>query len=170
MAIFVSALMSNTKSRSAKLTVVSTAIGRIAGETSAWRRRQGGYTLVEVMISSVILALAILSSMAVLSQCTTYIADMRLRARSAQILQQQIENMRLLSWASLQSLPSTFSDPTDTNNVYIGTISNSTYQSYGTTATVLRVTAQVTWTNMHNRIMTNSMTSLFSKGGINNTS
>jgi len=64
-------------------------------------------------------------------------------------------------------LPSTFSDPTDTNSMYIGTISNSTYQSYGTTVTVLRVTAQVTWTNMHNRVMTNSMTSLFSQGGIN---
>ena len=121
----------------------------------------------EVMISSVILTLAILSSIGVLSQCATYIADMRLRARSAQILQQQIENMRLLSWTSLQSVSSTFSDPTDTNNLYAGTISNSTYQSYGTTATVLRVTARVTWANMHNRVMTNSMTSLFSQGGIN---
>lgn len=162
--------MSKMTSGSTRLTAVSSPIRRIIAETSVRRRRQEGYTLVEVMISSVILSLAILSSMGVLSQCATYIADMRLRSRSAQVLQQQIENMRLLSWTSLQSLPSTFSDPTDTNNLYAGTISHSTYQSYGTTATVLRVTVQVTWTNMHDRVMTNSMTTLFSAGGINNTS
>src|SRR5713101_6638420 len=133
MAIFGSALVSKMTGRGTKLTVVSSPIGRIAAETFSHCRRQEGYTLIEVMVSSIILALAILSSMAILSQCATYIADMRLRSRSAQILQQQLENMRLLSWTSLQSLPSTFSDPTDTNNLYAGTIGNSTYQSYGTT-------------------------------------
>src|SRR5437762_2251549 len=42
MAIFVSARMNTTRAGSPKVRVVSSAIGRIAGETSAWRRRQGG--------------------------------------------------------------------------------------------------------------------------------
>ena len=123
----------------------------------------------EVMIATVILALAVGSGLTLMSQCTAYTQDTRLRAKSSQVLQEKMEGLRLLSWTNLQSLPATFSSPEDTNGLFSGKISTSTYETYGSTATVMRVTLQVTWTNMHNYVVTNSLMTLISNGGLNGT-
>ena len=130
-------------------------------------RGTAGFTLMEAMISSIILALAVTTALTILSHATKYVNDMRLRARSAQIVQQKVEDLRLLSWSNLTSSPSTFTDASDTNKLYAGKLVMSTYQSYGTTQTIKQVTVQVTWTNTHRMVMTNSLTTLISNGGLN---
>jgi prepilin-type N-terminal cleavage/methylation domain-containing protein len=131
---------------------------------------QRGFTILEAMVATVILGLALGSVVAVASQCLRYMTDIRRTARSSQILQQKMEDLRLLSWSQLTALTNTFSDPNDTNHIYAGRIVQSAYSSssYGTTTTVMNVTLTVTWTNQAaGRVLTNSLSTLMSNGGLN---
>jgi len=130
---------------------------------------RSGFTLLEAMIATMILGLALASVLAVLSQCARYLTDIRRTARASQILQQEMENLRLTNvWSGLVGLNgTTFSDPNDTNHLYAGSIAQSNICLYGTTATVVEVTLTVTWTNQVNRVLTNSLSALVGNGGLN---
>jgi type II secretory pathway pseudopilin PulG len=132
-------------------------------------RAEGGFTLAEAIMATLILAFVLTSVLAVASQCTRYLVDIRRTARASQVLQQEMEYVRLLDWSAVQALTNTFSDPQDTNHVYAGTISKSSYTAanYGATTTVTEVTLSVTWTNPSNIVFTNTLTTLVSDGGLN---
>ncbi len=123
----------------------------------------------EVMLSSAILAFVILSTVGVISHSTTYLADLRLRSRSSQILQQRCEQLRTLNWTQINAVPATFTDPSDTNGIFGGSVNLSSYESYNGTTAVLRVTVGVTWTNRHRQVVSNTVTTLIGNGGINKT-
>ena len=129
----------------------------------------GGFTLMEAMIGSVILAFVICSIIAIISHCSLYVVDLRLRTRSSQVLQQKLEELRTKTWAQLQTYPPAFTDASDTNRTYAGKATVVFYQNFGATVTVMRATVSVTWTNRHSRIITNSLSTLIGNGGINKT-
>jgi Tfp pilus assembly protein PilV len=129
---------------------------------------EAGFTLAEAIVATLILAIVMASVLAVASQSARYLTDIRRTARASQVLQQEMEYIRLLDWAALQSLTNTFTDPNDTNHIYTGTITQSSYDTYGlTTTTVVEVTLTVTWTNQVNRVLTNTLTTLVGNGGLN---
>lgn len=122
------------------------------------------------MISSVIMAFVLVSIMAVISRTSRYLTDLRIHARSSQVLQQRIEELRSMSWNQITNLPTTFTSSGDTNGTYGKTLNISNYESLGTTAIVVRATAAVTWTNRQRIVVTNTLTTLISNGGLNKTS
>jgi Tfp pilus assembly protein PilV len=124
----------------------------------------------EVMISSVIMAFVLVSIMAVISRTSRYLMDLRLHARSSQVLQQRIEELRSMSWSQITNLPTTFTNSSDANGTYGKTLNISNYQLFGTTAIVVQATAVVTWTNRQGIVVTNTLTTLISNGGLNKTS
>lgn len=126
-----------------------------------------GFTLAEAILATLILAFVLSAVLAVASQSARYLTDIRRSARASQVLQQEMEYIRLLDWTALQSLTNSFTDPSDSNRTYAGTITQSNYDSYGSTPTVVKVTLAVTWTNQVNRVLTNTLTSLVSNGGLN---
>ena len=126
---------------------------------------QGGFTLLEAMIATMIMAFVLTSVLATASQSARYLADIRRVARSSQVLQQKMEDIRLLSWSQLAAYPSTFVDTT--GGVYSGTVTQATYDTYNGTATVKRVTISITWKTQGGRVATNTLTSLVSDGGLN---
>jgi Tfp pilus assembly protein PilV len=129
---------------------------------------RSGSTLAETMIATIILGLVLGSVLAVISQCLRCLTDIRRTARASQVLQQEMETIRLMNWTQMQALPSTFSDPMDTNHIYAGTITKSSYDSYSGTTTVVQVTLRVTWANRAaNRVLTNTLSTLISNGGLN---
>ena len=128
---------------------------------------EAGFTLAEAILATLILGFVLTSVLAVASQCARYLTDIRRTARASQVLQQEMEYVRLLDWNALQSLTNNFTDPSDTNHIYKGTISQSAYATYGTTSTVVEVTLTVTWTNQVNCVLTNTLTTLVSNGGLN---
>src|SRR5882724_3520803 len=128
---------------------------------------EGGFTLAEAILATLILTFVLTSVLAVVSQCARYLTDIRRTARASQVLQQEMEYVRLLDWNALQSLTNQFTDPSDSKRIYAGTITTSAYSSFGTTTTVEEVTLTVTWTNQVNSILTNSLTTLVSNGGLN---
>lgn len=127
---------------------------------------KGGFTLAEVLIATAIMSVLIGSILTLAWQSVRFQFEMRRTARSSQILQQKLEDIRLLTWSSLQSFPSTFAtnDPLAT---YSGTIATSSYDSYGGQTTVETVTLTVTWTNQAGRVLNNSLSTLISNGGLN---
>jgi Tfp pilus assembly protein PilV len=129
---------------------------------------RSGFTILEAMVATVILGLALGSVVAVASQCLRYLTDIRRTARSSQILQQKMEDIRMLNWTQLTTLTNVFTDPNDTNHIYTGRIIQSADSSYGTTTTVMKVTLTVTWTNQAaGRVLTNSLSGLVCNGGLN---
>jgi prepilin-type N-terminal cleavage/methylation domain-containing protein len=129
---------------------------------------RSGYTLAEVMIASIIMALVLVSVMGIVGRSVRYLSDIRRASRSSQVLQQEMENIRLMTWSQIQALPSSFSDPSDVNHLYTGTISTSSFDTYSGTTTVLAVTLTITWTNQSaSRVLTNTLTTLVCNGGLN---
>ncbi len=129
--------------------------------------RAGGFTLMEAMVATMILGLVLVSVLAITSQSYRYLSDIRLTARSSQVLQQKMEDIRLLSWSQVQSLPATFTDPNDTEEIFTGGIAMSPYDSYNGATTVAKVTLTVTWANQSGQVRTNKLSSLVSSGGLN---
>jgi type II secretory pathway pseudopilin PulG len=130
-----------------------------------------GFTLMEAMIATAILGLSLAAVLAVLSQSARYITDIRRAARSSQVLQQEMENIRLTNgWSGLLGLNNTtFLDPGDSNHLYAGRITQAAYAPsvYNGATNVVIVTLTVTWTNQVNRVSTNTLSTLVGNGGLN---
>jgi Tfp pilus assembly protein PilV len=127
-----------------------------------------GYTLIEALVASVILAMTLVSLLALSSQCFHYLTDIRRSARATQVLQQKMEDIRLLSWSSLGTMSTTFVDSNAVMNTrYNGTVFTSAYDTYNGSTTVMKVTLQVTWRNRVGVTQTNRLSSLIANGGLN---
>jgi Tfp pilus assembly protein PilV len=133
------------------------------------KNRDHGFTLLEVLVGSTILVFALVSALAVATHGFRYIADMRRTARSSQVLQQKMEDIRLINvWTSITALDNTtFQDTNLPGCIFFGSIQTSTYETYLGSPVVARVTLTVTWTNQTYHVQTNSLTSLFCKDGLN---
>ncbi len=118
-------------------------------------------------MASGILAFVLASILAVMTQCFRYLIDIRRTARSSQVLQQKMEDIRLLSWSQLSSISSNFTDPADTAGIYSGRIIQSSYSTWNGTTTATRVTLQVTWKGKSGRTLTNTLTTVVANGGLN---
>lgn len=127
--------------------------------------KTGGFTLLEVLLASVILAVALTSVLAVTSHATRYVADFRKAARASQILQQRMEDIRLLSWSQLAAYPTNFVDTAI--GVYTGQVTQTVVDTFNGTPTVKCVTLTLTWHSQLGRPVTNTLTSLVGNGGIN---
>lgn len=64
-----------------------------------------GLTIVEVMVAAMVLAIAIGSSIGVLRTGFSLIELARDSTMASQILQSEMENLRLKNWASIEELP-----------------------------------------------------------------
>ncbi len=130
---------------------------------------QCGFTLVEAMLASMILMLSLVSVLALGARGLRYMGDMRRWARSSQVLQQEMENIRLITtWTNVWALNNTtFSDSAIAGTSYRGTIAITSYSFWYPTDIVARVTLTVTWTNSADRVVTNRLSSLVCKNGLN---
>jgi len=132
------------------------------------RRQCAGFTLIEAMTASIILALVLGSLLGLSSQCFRYLTDIRRTARATQVLQQKMEDLRVLSWSALGNVNPTFVDSNAAmNTLYSGTITTNAYDSYNGSTTVMRVTLTLTWRDRSKAIQTNRLTALIANGGLN---
>lgn len=134
-----------------------------------FKRRNSGYTLIEAMIASIILMLALGSVLTLASQGFRYLSDMRRWARSSQVLQQKMEDIRLITqWDRLYALNNTtFVDSAMPGLTCNGKIKISSYNPPYPTSFVAMVTISVTWTNSSRHIVSNRVTTLVCKNGLN---
>lgn len=132
-------------------------------------QNHSGLALVEAVVASAVLMTVLVAVLTLVSECFRYLANIRLTARSSQILQQKMEDIRILSWSSLNALPATFTDPSDSKRVYAGKIILSDYgtATFNGTAVVKQVTLVVTWTNRNSKVLSNTLSTLIANGGLN---
>lgn len=69
------------------------------------RRRRGGFTLAEVTLATAILAAAITTSIGVIQWGLRHLDLARGTTLAAQILQSEIERIRMMGWQSITGLP-----------------------------------------------------------------
>jgi hypothetical protein len=133
------------------------------------KRFQAGFTIIEAMLASMILILSLVSVLALAARGFQYIGDMRKWARSSQVLQQRMEDIRLVTvWTNIWSLnDTTFKDTSISGMVYNGKIVISSYDPPYPTDYAARVSISINWTNSANKVLTNTMTSLLCKNGLN---
>src|SRR5262245_61319781 len=120
----------STNARNVRHVICSLLGAQLCGKPMIKRRHlrsKAGFTFLEAITASGIMVLAIVSVLALIAQSFRYLSDIRLMARSSQVLQQKMEDIRLLSWTNMQSLSNNFSDANDTNHVYTGTITVNDY-------------------------------------------
>ena len=158
-------------------------------ETASRRRCQHcwAYTLVELLVSSFLAAIFVAAGIAGITQGFKMIRVDRENSRAGQILLEKTELIRLYTWDQINngwgtntyvstnaSVPATFTSPfyPDTNNGgfnYSGTVTVTNAPITETYAADLRqVQISLVWTSSFNVAVTQSMTTLVSKYGLQN--
>jgi len=126
------------------------------------------FTITEVAIVTVILGILLSSILALHSQASRFLHDIRLTALTSQVLQQKMEDIRMLTWDQLTNYPSVWTNSASTYGTFTVTITTNAYDSYAGATTVLNVTLTTTWTNFSSRrIETNRLTTLVTNRGLN---
>jgi Tfp pilus assembly protein PilV len=103
----------------------------------ALSRKAAGFTMVEVMMAAIVMALAISTSVTTLQVGYRSIDMARSMTLAGQILQSMIEDIRLKTWAQVSALPGTTTGP-------IATFGTST--SFTSTATAVQMLTRYTFT------------------------
>lgn len=67
------------------------------------RRSKGGFTLVEMMVAIFVLGLVLTAAFSTVAQALQTVETSRDYARVAQILQSEMEDLRTMSWATLEA-------------------------------------------------------------------
>jgi Tfp pilus assembly protein PilV len=146
---------------------------------SANKRRNNsgsGFTLPEACVSVAVMSVFLTTFFTCLLMGNTLLRSSREQERATQVLVEKFEEIRLYTWAQINSngfIPTNFTapfDPYNTNSalVYSGTltISNAPVTtSYSNN--LMQVTAQLVWTD-GNVSVTQSMTSLVAEYGMQN--
>jgi Tfp pilus assembly protein PilV len=133
------------------------------------QRRVGGYTLIEAMIASMILIFVLASVLALAGRGFRYLTDLRRWARSSQVLQQKMEDIRLMTiWTNVWALDGTSFTNLDIVGVpYGGNIDVSPYNPPYPTNIAAQVMITVTWSNTTGGVVSNKLCSIFCANGLN---
>ncbi|MFT3868207.1 MAG: prepilin-type N-terminal cleavage/methylation domain-containing protein [Nibricoccus sp.] len=126
-----------------------------------------GLTLVEVMVATVVLALVLTTSISVLGMNFNTIDTARNSTIAAQVMQSEIEQLRLLSWTDMlakvgTATTKTISDPQTATFVCTRTVTADPARP----ATMLIINISTTWKNRNGTVHTRSFSTNYAKGGI----
>jgi Tfp pilus assembly protein PilV len=133
-------------------------------------RRIRAFTLVEVAMAVIVLALALTTSLAAMQRAFLQFDTARNLEIAANILQCEMEKQRLMSWAAVSNasyvpvIDSSFS-----RNPAIGgrfTLSRTIVTVANHSSQMLQITLTVRWRGYDGRQLTRSYTSYYTQGGL----
>jgi type II secretory pathway pseudopilin PulG len=131
-----------------------------------WRSRSG-FTLLEVGVAATVLSLTVASSLVALRMGFAMIETARNNGLAAQILQSEMENLRLKGWNEIQNLrdgsfpiESAF-EATVAQHFTVGR------KVADANPTLRQITLEVSWTGARGQALSRSYTSFFSQNGLN---
>jgi len=138
-------------------------------------RSSSGFTIVEVMLATFVMFFGIVSSILVLQGGYKAIDTARNTTLAAQIMQSEMERIRLLSWNAVAALPST--ETIDLNTIFpAGTTTNLLAHRYTAVRTSAEVSGKVgemkeiglvvTWRGIDGLTHTRSTTTQYAKNGL----
>lgn len=129
-----------------------------------------GMTLVEVMMAASVLMLGILSSLFALQSGFQMIDTARKTTLASQILQSEVENLRLKNWSQIDALPASETLAVEDIDDSFSTVSHlfSCTRTVSQVRTNLkRVILVVQWTSYDGRTLTRQYETYFGKNGLN---
>ena len=138
------------------------------------RRARAGFTIVEVMAAAVVMALALTTSITALQRGFVALDSARNLTMAGQILQCEMEKMRMLRWETIEAYPATL-DPMPLD---AGFASNPTIaprfrlrRDVAPVATssgvgMKEVTFTVTWTGYDGRSVSRNYTTYYGQNGL----
>jgi prepilin-type N-terminal cleavage/methylation domain-containing protein len=134
------------------------------------RFRQAGFSLVEVAIASLVIAIFIASILTTVTSGYAILDRSRETLRANQILQQELETVRTYNWTEMtNSANFGTTNYTDKGISYSVTRSVTNYYNSTNYSTnyMKKVTISVIWTNAPGKVITKDMTTLIVQSGLN---
>ena len=142
------------------------------------RHQQQGFTIVEVMVAAIILVLGISTSLTTVVYGMRAVDTARSSTLAAQIMQSEMENIRLLNWAQLTALPA--SGTVDISSVIssgssssLDTTLNNIISKFTCTRTIStpktdmrEITLTVSWNGQDGRSHSNNYITRYCKNGL----
>jgi type II secretory pathway pseudopilin PulG len=138
--------------------------------------RTAAFSLIEVMMAAVIISLVFVSSIAALGRGFQMLETARNNTLASQVLQSEMENLRLLNWAKLMelapSVPMTQSFAVDSSfaeTVGHKFVGERRIESLGEgdTRDMRKITLTVSWTSSNGKANRRTYVTYFGKDGIN---
>jgi prepilin-type N-terminal cleavage/methylation domain-containing protein len=135
----------------------------------AVRCRRSGFTIVEVMMAAAVMALAITTSITTMQQGFVALDTSRNVTTAGQIMQCELERMRLKDWSTTSVLTSgtVTIDPAYTSNAAIGnrfTMTRTVSDVH--TDTMKQITLKISWRSYDGRPLSRSYSSYYGKNGL----
>lgn len=136
------------------------------------RARSGvdGFSLVEVSIAMLVIAILIASILTTVTHGFSILSRSRETLRANQILQQELETIRTYSWLQMTN-SANFASTNSTDQGITYSITRAATNFYNSTSycsnNMKQVTITVTWTNSSGTVESKSMTTVVNKGGLN---
>lgn len=131
-------------------------------------RKRTGFTLVEVMVAMSILMLVFVSSIAGMTISFRVLEDARMNTLASQILQSEMENIRLKNWTQISALPA---DATFTVESSLNTTS---FQQFSCSRAVRTLNSDlkivevaVSWESMDGRVHDRRYVTVVGRNGLN---
>jgi len=128
------------------------------------RSEQGG-TLIEVMITTLILSFAIVGTIAVFAKCSVFVGEIRGHTIINNALNERMEEIRGMPYSSVSILPTTFT-ATGFNELKNATGTLTLEDSFSD-SNIRKVTLTANWTSPQGRSMSKSMVTYVTNNGIN---
>ncbi len=145
-----------------------------ASRPSASLRRRGlrAFTIAEVMVSTLVLAFGITTSLVAMQMGFRNIDLARGTTIAAQIIQSEMERLRMMSYTTISALPSSqtfdgatyFSSASQIANKFSITRTVTDDATYG--SDVKNITVSVTWNTIDGRPHTRRFTALYARNGL----
>lgn len=135
-------------------------------------RRKSGFTIIEVAVAAFVMALTISGSIVVLQQGFKSLDNARNTTLASQIIQSEMERIRLLNWSELPAsgnivLTTIFPSGTTTDALRARfTATRTCADVTGKEGEMKDITITVTWTGLDNRPHTRSTTGNYCKNGL----
>ncbi len=129
--------------------------------TAARSADRGGYSLVELMVGIMILGIVLASTFAGMKQGFFLLENTRANTQVAQVLQDEMENLRAMNWSSIEAL-SGESEFFESYDGYMGQRAISTLKE-----DQLQVVLSVSWTDTRGIEHLSNYISNFTKEGLN---
>jgi prepilin-type N-terminal cleavage/methylation domain-containing protein len=136
-------------------------------------RRRSGFTIVEVIMASAVMALAITTSITTMQRAFLALDTSRNLTTAGQIMVSEMEKIRMLGWTDVSPWVNTTTtltlDSAFTSNPQIGnrfTLVRAVTQPDLSNANIIEITLTMTWTGYDGRQLSRSYTTHYARYGI----
>lgn len=152
-----------------------------AGFARRWRRRSGGFTIAEVMMAAIVMAFAITTSITTMQRAFLAVDAARGVTYAAQIMQTELEKMRLSPWGNgtsgagsgttgVSAYPTTATsvtiDSSFTSTSYIGNRFTLTRTATTVHTGMIKVSLTVSWKGYDGRTLSRSYITYYGQNGL----